>query len=62
MAKQAESVFHTLERMVADELDDADILVVSAYWSDSLSQRCDALRRRGNHVTYIPFGEGGAGA
>lgn len=62
VAKQAESVFHTLERMVADELDDADILVVSAYWSDSLNQRCDALRRRGNQVTYIPFGEGGAGA
>ena len=62
VAKQAESVFHTLERMVTDELDDADILVVSAYWSDALNQRCDELRRRGNQVTYIPFGEEDAGA
>lgn len=59
VAKQAESVFHTLERMVADQIEDADILVLSTYWSDILNQRCDELRRRGNNVTYIPFGKGG---
>ena len=60
--KQIESIYHTLERMVVDQLDDADILVISSWWSDGLNQRCDELRRRGNNVTHIPFGKGGEDA
>lgn len=60
LAKQAESIFHTIERMIADQIDDADILVLSAYWNEALAQRCDELRVRGNNVTYIPFLKGGS--
>ncbi len=59
--KQAESIYHTLERMVSDDLDDADILLISAYWTGNLDQRCEELRRRGNTVTHIPYGKGGEG-
>ena len=58
VAKAAESIPHTVERLLADGVDDADILVLSAYWDDTLSQRFEELRQRGNHITYIPFGGG----
>ncbi len=59
LARQSESVFHTLERVVIDQIDDADVLVISPWWSETLNQRCEELRRRGNNVTYIPCGKGG---
>ena len=59
-ARQTESVFHTIERMISDEIDDADILVLSSYWSETLARRSEELRLRGNNVTYIPILKGGS--
>lgn len=59
VAKQSESIYQTIARMTADDIDDADILVLSSYWNEALAQRCDELRLRGNNITYIPIQKGG---
>lgn len=51
--KQFESIYRTMERLVENETSDTDILVFSTFWNESLENRCDALRRKGNSVTHI---------
>jgi uncharacterized protein (DUF58 family) len=47
---------HTLlDRQIAAGLSDMDIVIVSAYWSDTLELRASQLRRMNNSVTYIPI-------
>lgn len=46
--------FHaTLDGLISGGATDTDIVVVSAYWSESLEERAEALRKAGNSVTWI---------
>ena len=46
--------FHaTLDSLLASGVTDTDIAVISAYWSESLESRAEALRKAGNSVTWI---------
>lgn len=50
---------HTvLDRRVASGLNGADILLISAYWSETLEGRAQKLRRAGNSVTWLPLRRG----
>jgi uncharacterized protein (DUF58 family) len=46
--------FHaTLDSLLAAGLTDTDVVVISAYWSESLESRAEALRKAGNSVTWV---------
>ena len=47
-----------LDRQLEKGAQDMDILIVSAYWSDALEQRAQALRRLNNSVTWLKIGGG----
>ena len=51
--KEHESIYHTMERLLDDQTEDADILVLSTFWNDSLEERSEALRALGNSVTHV---------
>jgi uncharacterized protein (DUF58 family) len=44
------------ETLIAPAVTGLDILIVSAYWSDLLEERAQALRRQGNAVVHVPVG------
>lgn len=51
---------HTvLDRRIADGTTGMDILLVSAYWSETIEKRAAQLRAAGNSVTHIALTKGG---
>ena len=53
--KEKESVYRTLEHLLENDTSETDILVFSTFWNDSLENRSEELRRKGNSVTHIPL-------
>ena len=51
--KEHESIYRTMERLLEDQTEDADILVLSTFWNDSLESRSEELRALGNSVTHV---------
>jgi hypothetical protein len=51
--KEKESIYRTMERLLESDTSEADILVLSTFWNESLESRADELRRKGNSVTHI---------
>lgn len=51
--QQQESIYRTLERIVEDQICDADILVFSCFWNAALERRADAIRALGNTVAQV---------
>jgi hypothetical protein len=51
--QEHESVYRTLERIVEDQICDADILIFSAFWNEALERRADAVRALGNTVAQV---------
>lgn len=51
--QQQESIYRTLERIVEDQICDADVLVFSAFWNEALERRADAIRALGNTVAQV---------
>ena len=53
--KERESIYRTVEQLVENDTTEADILLFSTFWNDSLESRAQALRRKGNSVTHLPL-------
>lgn len=45
-----------LDRQIEAAISDMDILIVSAYWSETLEERAQRLRRLNNSVTWLQIG------
>ena len=53
--KEFESIYHTMERVVENDITNTDILIFSAFWNEAFQRRSDDLTSRGNSVTHIPI-------
>ena len=51
--KEKESVYRTMERILEADISESDILVFSTFWNESLENRAQELRQKGNNVTHI---------
>ena len=51
--REQESIYRTLEHLMENDTSETDILIFSAFWNDSLENRAQELRRKGNSVTHI---------
>ena len=51
--KEKESIYRTMERLLEADTSETDILVFSTFWNESLENRAEDLRRKGNSVTHI---------
>ena len=53
--RELESIYRTLERILEADTSESDILIFSTFWNESLEQRAQELRQKGNNVTHIPL-------
>ncbi len=53
--KMRVGIQRVLDTCLASGMTGMDVLLVSAYWSDTLGKRAEQLRAAGNSVTYIPI-------
>ena len=57
--KMQTGIHAVLDKQIKDGFSGMDILIISAYWSETIEKRAAQLRNNGNTVTYIPIGGGG---